>query len=102
MNSSPAAATVGTLVLEGKTAEDQMTPSVVTIAASATLQEAAELLTAKRLGAVPVVGTSGQPVGVLSCTDIVAHDCQRFASLQPELADLCQVGAPVRLHARDP
>lgn len=100
MESSMPADTVGPLVLDGKTAEDLMTPSVVTIAAAATLQEAAELLTHKHLSAVPVLSKNGEPVGVLSRTDIVAHDCLRFGSLQPEMDRLRHPDAPVRLHVK--
>ncbi|HEV3258271.1 MAG TPA: CBS domain-containing protein [Gemmataceae bacterium] len=66
-----------TLVLEGTTAADLMTPSVVTIAATATVQEAVMLLTERNLSAVPVVDADGQSIGVVSRSDIVAHDCAR-------------------------
>ena len=55
-------------------------------------------MTTRHLSAVPIVSESGQPIGVLSRTDIVAHDCRRFASLQPELDALRQKGAALRLH----
>src|SRR5947209_4834896 len=65
------------LVLEGTTAADLMTPSVVTIPATAPVQEAVVLLTERNLSAVAVVDTDGRPVGVVSRSDIVAHDCAR-------------------------
>jgi CBS domain-containing protein len=62
--------------LEAVTAAEMMTPHVVSIPAEATVEEAAALLTDKGIAAVPVVGAGGRPVGVLSRTDVVAHDCE--------------------------
>jgi CBS domain-containing protein len=44
---------------------------VVTIAPSATMGEAATLLSARRIGAVIVTGEGGSPLGILSERDIV-------------------------------
>jgi CBS domain-containing protein len=64
------------LTLGVKTALEMMTPHVVSIRADATVEEAAALLTDKGVTAVPVLGADGRPVGVLSRTDVVAHDCE--------------------------
>jgi CBS domain-containing protein len=64
------------LVLDSVTAAELMTPHVVSVPASATLVEAEALLVERGLSAVPVTGEDGAPVGVLSRTDIVAHDCE--------------------------
>lgn len=64
------------LTLGARTAADLMTPHVVSIHADATVEEAAALLTDKGVTAVPVLGADGRPVGVLSRTDVVAHDCE--------------------------
>lgn len=65
------------LVLDGQSAAELMTPCVVSIAAKATLETAVFLLADRQLSAVPVIDEHGQPVGVLSRTDIVAHDFRR-------------------------
>jgi CBS domain-containing protein len=74
------------LALGATTAGEMMTPHVVTIAADATLAEAAALLTDKGVTAVPVVGPDGRPVGVLSRTDVVAHDCEGAEADGPAVA----------------
>jgi CBS-domain-containing membrane protein len=66
-----------------KTAADIMTPRVVSILATATVAEAAALLTEKNVSALPVVDESGKPIGVLSRGDIVAHDPKTRAHLRP-------------------
>jgi CBS domain-containing protein len=67
---------LGHRVLDDVTAAELMTPNVVSVPASATLAEAEALLVERGLSAVPVLGEDGEPVGVLSRTDIVAHDCE--------------------------
>jgi CBS domain-containing protein len=74
------------LALGASTAAEMMTPHVVSIRADATVEEAAALLTDKGVTAVPVVGPDGRPVGVLSRTDVVAHDS--------EVADVVPAGGP--------
>jgi CBS domain-containing protein len=71
------------LALGATTAGEMMTPHVVTIAADAAIEEAAALLTDKGVTAVPVVGADGRPVGVLSRTDVVAHDCEGAEAAGP-------------------
>jgi len=58
-----------------QTAADMMSPFTVSISAMATLPEGAALLTEKNVGAIPVVDEHARPIGVLSRTDLVAHDC---------------------------
>jgi CBS domain-containing protein len=64
------------LSLRATTAAEMMTAHVVSIPATATVAEAAALLTDKGVTAVPVVGADGRAVGVLSRTDLVAYDCE--------------------------
>jgi CBS domain-containing protein len=71
------------LVLDGKTAAEIMTPSLVSLPATATLEEAAALLTDKHLAAVPVLNSNGDAVGVLSRTDLVAHERAQANRLAP-------------------
>jgi CBS domain-containing protein len=77
--SAPAASPV--LFLNGKTAQDLMTQSDLTIAGTATLEEAVSLLMDHNLNAVPVRNEKGEPVGVLSRSDIVAHDRDAYKFL---------------------
>lgn len=50
---------------------DVMSRQVVSIAATKNISEAAELLTRHFISGVPVTGTQGQCVGILSATDFV-------------------------------
>lgn len=50
-----------------------MTREVATISARATVREAMELLVARDVSGLPVLGDDGELVGVVSLTDLVAH-----------------------------
>jgi CBS domain-containing protein len=69
------------LFLDGKTAAELMTPSVVSISSMATLESAVFLLVERQLSAVPVTDEQGKPVGVVSRTDIVGHDFKQYQYL---------------------
>jgi CBS domain-containing protein len=71
------------LSLDAEVASDLMVPHVVSVQATATLQEAASLLTEKNVSAVPVLDGQGEPRGVLSRTDLVAYDSATYAYLWP-------------------
>jgi CBS-domain-containing membrane protein len=88
------------MILEGTTAADLMTPKVVTLASTATVDEAVTLLTDRNLSAVPVLDEHGVPVGVLSRSDIVAHDCKEYDYLRPERPG-CGAGNDSALRPRD-
>jgi CBS domain-containing protein len=64
-----------------------MTPNPVSIDQHATVGEAAALLTRAGIGAAPVVGAAGRPVGVVSWADIARHEretaCRRSAHDRP-------------------
>jgi CBS-domain-containing membrane protein len=87
MNASTSAARPRKLTLDAETAADLMTPHVVSITTTATVGEAATLLTDKRLSGVPVLDHNGEAVGVLSRADLVAYDCKRYGKLEPVLED---------------
>jgi CBS domain-containing protein len=74
------------LVLAAETAADLMTANPVSIRAEATIREAVALLTDKGISAAPVIDEAGQPVGVLSRTDILVHDREKvdYLEAQPE------------------
>jgi CBS domain-containing protein len=65
-------------VLAGKTAGDLMTPNPVSIEDTAAVEEAIALLTDKGFSAAPVIDEAGHPVGVLSRTDLLTHECERI------------------------
>jgi CBS domain-containing protein len=65
------------LSLRAKTARDLMTPSPVSIRDTATVAEALALLIHKGVRAAPVIDAAGNPVGVLSQTDLLAHNRNR-------------------------
>jgi CBS domain-containing protein len=70
------------LTLEAKTAAEMMAPNVVSVPDTATVPEVVALLIEKRISAVPVLDKTGQPAGVVSLSDIVAHDREQYAHLQ--------------------
>jgi CBS domain-containing protein len=65
------------LVLEAATAADLMTANPASIAADATVREAAAFLSRKGFSAAPVIDEAGRPVGVLSQSDLVIHDREK-------------------------
>jgi CBS domain containing-hemolysin-like protein len=71
------------LTLKAKTAADLMVPNIVWVPVTATVPETVALLTEKHISALPVLDESGQPAGVVSLSDIVAHDYQKYGHLQP-------------------
>jgi CBS domain-containing protein len=50
---------------------DLMTASVITTEPHATIDHVRSLLERNKVGAIPVVDTEGQPVGIVSTTDLV-------------------------------
>lgn len=60
--------------LERLQARDLMSPNPVSIRRDATVREAVALLTDRGFGAAPVIDEAGQPVGVISRTDILIHE----------------------------
>jgi CBS domain-containing protein len=50
---------------------DLMTESVITVEPDATIDRVRRILQRNKVGALPVVGPDGQPVGIVSATDLV-------------------------------
>lgn len=71
--------------LELLRAKDLMSSNPVSIHRDATVHEALEVLTDRGFGAAPVINDAGQPVGVVSRTDILIH--QRKAARHPCVYD---------------
>jgi CBS domain-containing protein len=79
----PSGKASGLPVLWADSARDLMTPDPVSIRHTATIREAAALLTDRGFGAVPVIDDGGRPIGVLSRTDIVRYDREHTATASP-------------------
>jgi CBS domain-containing protein len=69
------------LLLTARTAGDLMTPNPVSLREEVTAREAARFLTDRGFSAAPVINEAGEPVGVLSQTDLVVHVRERIDSL---------------------
>jgi CBS domain-containing protein len=69
--------TLPRLVLRAETAADLMTASPISIPQGAPVQEAIVLFTDRGISAAPVIDEAGRPVGVISHSDVVAHDRER-------------------------
>ena len=67
------------LMLWAETAADLMTTNPVSIRENATVQQAVALLTDKGYHAAPVIDEAGRPVGVLSVSDLLAHEREQEA-----------------------
>jgi CBS-domain-containing membrane protein len=64
------------LMLRADTAEDLMTPNPVSLREYASLREAMQLLVEHGFCAAPVIDDAGRPLGVLSRSDLLIHDCE--------------------------
>lgn len=72
MNAAPTG-TQPKVMLRAESAADLMSPNPISISDRATLPEAVDLMIRKGFHAAPVIDDAGQPVGVLSGTDILIH-----------------------------
>jgi CBS domain-containing protein len=72
------------LLLNLETASDLMTPTPITVRAGASVKDAIATMVECGISAVPVVDQKGKAVGVLSQTDIVAHEHKKPANAVPE------------------
>jgi CBS domain-containing protein len=59
--------------LDELVARDLMTENPHSIRAAATVDDAIRFFTEKGISGAPVIGESGRPIGVLSCTDLLIH-----------------------------
>ena len=84
------------VILCAETAADLMAPNPVSIAAAASVQEAAAFLADKGFSATPVIDEAGRPVGVLSRSDIVVHDRESgpYVSGNPEYYERADLSPP--------
>jgi len=64
------------LMLHAQTAADLMIPNPVSIRARAGISEAMSLFTEKIITAAPVIDEAGHPIGVVSRSDVMVHQCE--------------------------
>jgi CBS domain-containing protein len=64
------------LVLHAATAEDLMVPNPISIRAEAEVTEALRLFTERGIAAAPVIDEAGRPIGVISRSDLLIHQCE--------------------------
>jgi len=64
------------LTLRAYTASDLMMGNPISIRASASVAEAMMLFTEKRIAAAPVIDDAGRPIGVISRSDLLVHQCE--------------------------
>ena len=57
-----------------------MNPNVVCVSPETTVAEAQKLLSARRVSGAPVVDADGQPIGVVSQSDLVRHQARRMTA----------------------
>lgn len=62
-------------------ARNIMTRDVVTVDSTATVREAAQILTRQQLSGAPVVDERGRIVGIVSEADVIAHPAGRVADV---------------------
>jgi CBS-domain-containing membrane protein len=67
-------ALISRLILCADTAGDLMSSQVLSIRAKATVVEAIAMFADKGVSAAPVIDEAGQPIGVISRTDILLHE----------------------------
>jgi CBS-domain-containing membrane protein len=68
--------TESSLVLQARVAADLMAPDPISIRAEASAGEAMTLFTEKGIHAAPVIDQAGRPIGVLSRSDLLVHQCE--------------------------
>ena len=64
------------LTLDADTASDLMVPNPISLRAEANVAEAMLLFTEKGITAAPVIDDSGHPIGVISRSDLLIHQCE--------------------------
>lgn len=64
------------LILHARSAEDLMVPNPISLRAEAGVTEALMLFTEKGIAAAPVIDEAGRPIGVISRSDLLIHQCE--------------------------
>jgi len=77
MKLSVACSAVAPLMLDARTAADLMVRNPISLRAEASVTEAMTLFTEKRITAAPVIDDAGRPLGVVSHSDLMIHQCEK-------------------------
>lgn len=64
------------MTLHADAASDLMVPNPISLRAGASVAEAMLLFTEKGIAAAPVIDDSGRPIGVISRSDLLVHQCE--------------------------
>ena len=64
------------MTLHADSASDLMVPNPISLRAEASVAEAMHLFTEKGIAAAPVIDDSGRPIGVISRSDLLVHQCE--------------------------
>ena len=64
------------LMLDADTAADLMVANPISLRAAANVLEAIRLFTEKAITAAPVIDEAGRPIGVVSRSDLLVHQCE--------------------------
>lgn len=73
------------MILGARMAADLMVSDPISIRAEASAAEAMTLFTEKGITAAPVIDEAGRPIGVLSRSDLLVHQCEQAK---------CRAGGP--------
>ena len=65
----------GKLTLKESIASELMMANPISLRASASIPEATKLFREKGISAAPVIDAAGRPIGVLSRSDLIIHQC---------------------------
>jgi CBS domain-containing protein len=88
------------LVLKADTAGDLMTAGPVSLAETATMDEAMAFLTEKGFGAAVVIDEAGHPLGVVTKTDLLVH-AKQHPAMGDDSATVADVMTPAVFSVRE-
>lgn len=88
------------LVLKAETARDLMTAGPVSIAETATMDEALTFVTDRGYGAAVVIDDAGHPLGVVTKTDILVH-AKQHPAVGDDSATVADVMTPAVFSVRE-
>jgi CBS domain-containing protein len=98
MNSTTYTEAANRLALLSKTADDVMKVNPISVREDATIPEAITFLTAAGFSGAPVINDAGQPVGVVTKTDLLRHTLE--IACEPAAADAGHDGAALMCDPR--
>lgn len=76
MNATLSRRMAAPLTLHAHTAAELMMPNPISLRAEAGVAEAFTLFTEKAIAAAPVIDEAGHPIGVISRSDLMVHECE--------------------------